>query len=154
MRYWVLLALLALGCDSTSPPDYDDVSGAYSGSMAGVSGGWSVEGTMTLSIVQDEGDLEGTASMVGEVSYRDVTSSPFAGQATFTGTIAEGRDPEVEMHLAPVDTRCGSDATPYTGRHDSEDGVLTLSGGFSMVADNDCHVLFSTVLTLSLRTGA
>lgn len=132
------LAVLALaGCPGTEPPDepdFDDISGAWEGTMTGTGKVLTLdlEAAVSLGITQDDSTF--TAGWHATEAI-EVDGRPwlFDVEASFTGTLAEGRDPSLSVSMDyTVSTSsspewCGG-TTTLAGTHFSDDRRIVLSG--------------------------
>jgi hypothetical protein len=143
---FVILAVLLAACggESTTSPtgNYADISGSYSGPIAGTSQGVALNMMFSLTIAQNGGSISGTEAVVGTVN-----GIPGSGTGTFTGTIAAGNNPSV--NLTATDSDCPAYRETYSGTYDSANHRLTMTGPFP-IFNPDCSVAFTASLTLIL----
>ena len=149
MRYFVLLAaLLAVGCDSTSPPDYMDVSGFYKGSIQGEGSGYQITGTISTTITQRDGSLTGAMSgtyRLGDGEWH-VT---FSGTVPYEGSVSKGSgDPAVSFTFRDPD--CGGQVTAYSGTYFSATKTLKVTGTESLLDPDTCGPLATLTATATL----
>lgn len=142
----VILAVLIVACgsDSTTSPTggYADISGSFAGPISGTSQGVTLDATISLTITQSGGSFSGTEAVVGTLN-----GIPGSGTGTFTGTIAPGNNPSV--NLTVLDADCPAYHEPYSGTYDSANRRLTMTGPFP-VFNPDCSVALVYTLTLVL----
>jgi len=146
-----LVALPACGGDSgTGPspgPTFENIAGSYAGVLAGISQGVALEATFSIAIQQSAGDLSGSSSLVGTLSD-GVILVAVQGSGTFTGTIASGLNPSVNITTAS--SLCPNHRPSFSGSFDSANNVLTLNGPIDIVDDNcDVVLTFPSVIVLS-----
>ncbi len=132
------LSLTACGGDSpTNPtPTYNDISGSYSGALAGVSQGWVMTGTFTVSLTQSSGSLSGTYSLAGNVSS-GLLVIPVQSTGTLSGTIAAGNNPSVNLTLKYPP--CAAYSANFSGAYDTANRRLTMTGPVDLL-DDTCGV--------------
>ena len=142
------VVLVACGSDSstssTGPggPSYANISGSFSGPISSTSGGFTLVGTLSLTIVQNGGSISGTDAVVGTID-----GTPLSGTGTFTGTIAAGNNPSVNVTVA--NASCPNNHTTYSGSYDSANQRLTVAGPFNIYNPN-CTIAITYTLTLVL----
>ncbi len=147
------VGLAVLACSSNSAtgtnatPTYADISGSFSGPVTGTSQGYTLSQTLSLTIAQSDGSLSGTYSAVGTLSL-GTQSSAFTSTGTFTGTIASGNNPSVNI-VVPGGDCPGS--SQFSGSYDSANHRLTITGPFSFTSAGTCTVVVTFQVTLILN---
>ena len=117
----LLFAALA-ACDSTKPPEYDDVNGTFEGPVTGSDRFTTFQGTATFVITQTDGDLSASFTVSGTRSFRDLSVPWTWSETDVTGMIAKGREPAVSFTL-PKQQECPDlPQIELTGKHNSESG--------------------------------
>ena len=148
MRYLVLLALLALGCDSTGPPDYMDVSGFYTGSIHGEGSGFQLTGTVSTTITQRDGKL--TGAMAGTYRLGDGRRHiTFSGTVPYEGSVSKGsEDPAVSFSFRSPE--CGGRVVAYSGTYFGATETLKITGTESLVDPDTCGPLATLTATATM----
>jgi hypothetical protein len=140
--------LLASCGDSTTAPDatFEDISGAYSGTMAGTTQGFDMEADFILTISQDRGDLSGNWTQAGVVTD-GFDFWEIQGTGTHSGTIAPGNNPSVNLTVQTAS--CPNYSAEFSGAYDSSNRRLTIAGPVEILGD-DCSVVLSYPMTIIL----
>lgn len=139
----VFVSVVPVGCESTAQPEYEDISGIFTGPVSGSGSGYSIQGSFSLSISQSEGSLSGTYSTSVTVQT-PAGSVPFAGSGTISGVIEAGADPKVEVVVQDV---CNAEL-PYIGAFNSASRTLSASGPFPLY--DGCNPVATLTLTITL----
>ena len=143
-----LFAALA-ACDSTKPPEYDDVNGTFEGPVTGSDGITTFKGTATFVITQTDGDLSANLTLSGTETIRGITV-PWSETYKVTGAIAKGRDPAVSFTL-PKQQECPDlPQIELTGKHNSEMRKIELTGEYPFDSLEVCQRLAEVPLTLTV----
>lgn len=153
IRFVVVLALAGVAaCDSTDTPDYDDLSGAWEGSMRGSGQGVTIEATVKATITQKEEELSAAWNFNGKTTFMG-ESDDFGGTMTLTGTVKEGRDPQVSLAFPKdEDDICPNvDPPVFTGSHKSTDMTMELKTDLPFLNDDDCSEIAKITLTAMLK---
>lgn len=153
----LLFAAFACG-DSTTPPEYDDVSGTFEGPMKGtttlagpITGTLAIDATATFTIQQTAGNLTVDWMSDGKVSLNGQIVERLSGTERGTGTIAKGRDPAVTFTFRGADDLCPDvSELKLAGTHRSEETKFELSVGFPLIDDDSCQKLGEVPLTGTL----
>ena len=117
------LILLVVACDLTGP-SFADVAGTYTGTVTlSLSGGGSVDGSMSMVVAQSDAELTITGSMT------------FLGETTqlpaITGTINE-----TGFFTATAGGFSGSTSDPQCGTWTTTSSTLTFSGGTARLEES------------------
>lgn len=135
------------GNSTTSPsPTYNDISGGYSGALAGTSQGVLLTGTFSLTITQASATTGGSYAIVG-VLNNGISSQNIQGTGTISGTVAAGNNPSVNMALAI--SGCPNQQSNFSGAYDTTNRKLTMSGNIYIVNPN-CTVALTYPSTIIL----
>lgn len=158
-KQWVLTALLsvlaACGGDSPTAPGgggggaatFENIAGSYSGLIAGVSQGFTVSATFSITITQSGGTLGGSYSIAGTLTDATGASGSFEGSGSLVGTINSGQNPSV--NVTAISGICTNVQSPFSGSYDSTNRKITLSGPLDFF-DENCNVTLSIPLTVIL----
>ena len=153
IRFVAVLALAGVAaCDSTDTPDYDDLSGAWEGSMRGSGQGVTIEATVKATITQKEEELSAVWNLNGKTTYPD-GSEDIDDTMTLTGTVKEGRDPQVSLAFPKdEDDICPNvDPPVFTGSHKSTGMTMELKTDLPVINDDDCSEVAKVTLTAMLK---
>ncbi len=143
----VAILILVAACDSTEPPEYADLSGTLSGTAEGSGPGITFSGSSSVTITQKDGALTGTATLKGELSAGGQTIPMDLPGLGFTGTVAKGEDPKVELKL-PGDCQSTND---FSGSYASKTKELSLTGSIGMFDAETCQKFADLSTTLKLK---
>jgi len=143
----VAILILAACGDSTKPPEFADLSGSLNGTAEGTATGMTFSGTSSFTVTQKDGALTGTATLKGELSFGGEKIPMDLPGLPFTGTVAKGEDPKVDLKFpAP----CGS-TNDFSGSYASKTKELSLTGSIGMFDDEDCQKIADLSTTLKLK---
>ncbi|MDE2973186.1 MAG: hypothetical protein OXU64_00480 [Gemmatimonadota bacterium] len=153
MRFVVVLALAGVAaCDSTDTPDYDDLSGAWEGQMGGSGQGVTIEATVKATITQKEEELSAVWNLNGKTTFMG-ESEDIDDTITLTGTVKEGRDPQVSLAFPKDEDDICPDVDPpvFTGSHKSTGMTMELKTDLPVLNDDDCSEVAKITLTAMLK---
>ena len=144
----ILLTALIVGCgggDSATGPSssYADISGHYSGTIYASSQSVPLNATFSLTITQSGGAISGTDAVVGTLNQ----NIPVSGTGTFTGTVATGNNPSV--NVTTTIAGCPALHPQYSGSYDVANRRLTMTGPM-YITNQDCSIALTYSLTLIL----
>ena len=124
---FALAAVLTFAaCDLfSSEPDFDNLGGSYHGTINGAGSGFTVNGSLTATLNQTGGHLTGHWTISGTISD-GVDTAVWQSTENFTGTVAEGRNPQVSLTFTVP--HWGGETNTYTGQGRSHDLRITLTG--------------------------
>ena len=142
----VTALLTACGDSGTEPDSFEQVSGSYNGVMAAVSQGVALDGTFSLTLTQDGGELGGSYGVSGTLTD-GVSVVDVQGTGTLDGSIEAGRNPSVNITVVPG--VCPSQTSTFSGTYDSPNRRLTLIGAVEIFSDA-CQVVVAFPSTLVL----
>jgi len=102
---------------------------------------------LSLTISQSSGSVSGTYSSSGILSEGN-QGSQFSGTGTFTGTIASGNNPSVNIVVSVPG--CPNYHATFSGSYDSANRRLTITGPFDFFNNGTCTVGLTFTETLIL----
>ncbi len=150
MVAWAAVATAACGGGDggTGPsgPTYENIAGAYAGTLAGITQGIALTGTFSISLAQSQGSITGTWSLTGTLTD-GIDAVAIAGAGSVTGTIASGGNPSVNLTFKTP--ACPSYQANFSGAYDSVNRKLTISGPVDVLSPA-CAVVLSYSGTLIL----
>ena len=142
IRATLLLFLpLALACGDATGPDesFENVSGTYQGTLAAQTQGFALDGVFELQLVQNDGQLSGSSTVVGTLSD-GLSSIPITGTSTVDGSVQSGQNPSVTIRT--TSTTCPTQVTTFNGSYNSETRQITLTGNVDLT-DGNCDVFLT-----------
>lgn len=142
----VAILILAACGDVTKPPEYEDLSGTLNGTAQGTATEMTFSGTSSFTVTQNDGALTGTATLKGELSIGGEKVPLDLPGLPFTGTVAKGEDPKVDLKFPDG---CGS-TNDFSGSYASKTRELSLAGAIDMF-DEDCEKIAELSTALRLR---
>lgn len=140
----LVIAVGACGGDSSTGPDFENISGSYSGPVAGLSQGVALAATISFTIAQSGGTTSGTWSMSGNVTD-GFSAVAVSGTGTLSGTVASGNNPSVNITVFVPG--CPSYRANFSGAYDVANRRITLVGPIEIL-NNNCTVFRSYQTTL------
>ena len=108
----------------------DDLERTFSGRIEGNDGGIILEANATVTFQQREGELSGSWTVNGFLSYGG-DDIPVRANASLTGTVAEGRNPKVTITLKHQ--QCSNSIAVLTGTHTTEGSKISATGTFNLL---------------------
>jgi hypothetical protein len=150
---WCCCAAVLTGCSGSpaapTPAAFENVAGTWTGKVGGVTQGVTLDGTITLSLQQSDGNLTGGYSVQGSLS-NPVQTSPLQGSVTLTGTVASGSNPLVTFTTTSVP--CPNlTGESWSGSFNNRTGVLTITGtGHVINGPPACAIALSYPQTIAL----
>ncbi len=131
LPFWILIATISVSCDSSSSPDYDDLTGSYSGEFQFTFS--TVTGRLPANMtIQQTG-----AALTGTLSVVDEDGEDFS--VSFTGTVEEGRNPDVGMAFRIEEDNCDVSES-VEGSYTTAENRLSVSSTWQSY-DNDCSTI-------------
>ncbi|MDE2763935.1 MAG: hypothetical protein OXQ94_17850 [Gemmatimonadota bacterium] len=144
----VAILILAACGDSTKPPEFADLSGTLNGTAEGTAPRMTFSGTSSFTVSQKDGALTGTATLKGELSFGGEKIPFDLPGLPFTGTVAKGEDPKVDLKLPGLQCQSTID---FTGSYASNTKELSLTGSIGMFDDENCQKIVDLSTTLKLK---
>jgi len=102
--------------------------------------------SLSLTINQSGGDLSGSYAISGTLND-GVAEVAVLGTGNFTGTIAAGNNPSVNLTLT---NQCPGYSARFSGALDSANNLLTMSGPVDIL-NQDCSIFLTYQSVILLR---
>jgi hypothetical protein len=143
------VCLVACGDSGTGPASqsYNDISGSYSGTLAGLSQGIALNAIFSLTLAQNSPSLSGTYALTGTLNNGS-GAAPVQGTGTLSGTIASGNNPSV--NIAVRFAGCPNRSDQFSGAYDTANRRITITGPVNFF-DTGCNVVLTYQTTIILN---
>jgi hypothetical protein len=154
LRFFLSAAFLSgLACggqpNPLGPNGIQDISGAYTGTIASVTQGVALDASISLTVTQlEQRSLTGDYALSGTLKNGTHVTS-FERNGPLRGSLQQGDYPLVTITL--MDFNCPHYSALYTGPYSSANRRLALSGRVEIFSAGTCTVEASYPLTLTLN---
>ena len=138
----VVTFLTACGGDDGTGVSFETLAGTYVGPLIGTSQGVILGANLSVTITQSSGSLSGSYAISGTLTEGAVVVA-ILGTGSFTGTIAAGLNPSVNLTLT---NQCPNYSASFSGALDSANNLLTISGPVHVL--DSCTILLTYQSTL------
>ena len=139
--------LSGCGDKSSTEPSYADLSGRYTGNVAGVSNNVVIAGVFALIMTQSGAATSGTSEMNGFIGSGSAAPA-FAVPGVAKGAVGSGVDPSFTVSL--TSNACPTHTMTFAGTYQSANKRLVLNGTVEIYASGTCAVSYSCPATLLL----
>jgi hypothetical protein len=149
---WLRLAVVPVvvllpACGDATGPSFNDISGSYSGPLAGVSQGIGISANLTLTLTQNRGNVSGSWAMQGIV-YDAFDTVSIQGTGTLAGSVAAGNNPSVNITIRTAS--CPNYSAQFSGAYDSANRRITMTGPIHILSAT-CGILLTYQFTIILN---
>ncbi len=151
----VVFVALFVCCGETTepdpPPTYENVAGTYNGTFTSTGHGNDLDGTLEITIGQNEGALSGSYTFEGSLDD-GASVDTFRSPGTFNGTVQVGENPSlsISLHVNMCANHSSTYRTVFTGSFSSTNGQITITGSLEFMSMNCSSVIQSYPATIVL----